>query len=155
MPARIVILVVLNVVFRISVTKSVGKNLIKYRTFSPVGNFEARYKRKIKFRLNVFNAAQTVIRDSVVFVRNRKIICHPSLRALESVRIIIERTVRSELGHFMAFAVDHGFRFQNVVGESTQNKPDCVSCFGLVRLFEISRFVRKKRIFVNHCPILM
>ena len=57
MTARIVIFVILDVVVRLAVAETVGKNLIENRTFRPVGNFEAGQERKIIFGLSVFYTA--------------------------------------------------------------------------------------------------
>ena len=68
MSARIIVLVIFDVVRRFSVAESVAEYLIKYGAFRPIGNFETGSERKIVFRLHVFDTAQTIISNRVVIV---------------------------------------------------------------------------------------
>ena len=100
-PARIKVLVILNVVIGVSVAKPVGEYLIIQRTARPFGYFEVRRKRKIELRLNILHRAKSVITGNVVIVGYDKMIANLLLRALKRKFEIIEIIVRAELCHFM------------------------------------------------------
>ena len=153
MSARIIVFVILDVIGRVTVAETVGKNLVKHNAFRPVGNVEPGYKRKLVFRLHVLHATEAVIRNLVVVVIHRKMIGHGLVRTGERDSIIVEIAalpVRRQFRHKPFKPVYHGVRLNYVAAQSAEFQRDFVAALGLVRRFITCGFVREYCFSVYH-----
>ncbi len=82
-PARVIVLVVLNVVGRFAVAEAVAKNLIEHPALSPIGHLAAWDERKIVLVLIVVYRAEAVIIELVIVVYKLKVITYRLLTAGE------------------------------------------------------------------------